>query len=330
MLAQEVVAKAKSLPDRLLRLEELLAKWPGDLKLRILRMETEESLGEAESARRTAEEVRMDPYADAQARTSVGELFVRLGDEVGARRAFSEIVEFAPQDPLARRRLGDLYRAHGWYDEAYRQYETLLQLQPGDNAVLILQALAAAGAGKIEEALGLEKRVVGDAEPGSESGLAKVALLWSSLRLAELREQARTVKGKDTAEELARLNLRARQSGIEGRYRPVRVLLTWAHPEADLDLRVAAPGESAGPAMDLAPQFGLLGWHSHKDATPKGEYLVEVRRQDRARAIGYDVVLTVVVAEGQKDEQLHSSKFKLAGELAERRFLLRDGRLLPQ
>ena len=38
---------------------------------------------------------------------------------------------------------------------------------------------------------------VGDAEPGSESGLAKVALLWSSLRLAELREQARTVKGKD-------------------------------------------------------------------------------------------------------------------------------------
>jgi TonB family protein len=330
MLAQEVVAKAKSLPDRLLRLEELLAKWPGDLKLRILRMETEESLGEAESARRTAEEVRMDPYADAQARTSVGELFVRLGDEVGARRAFSEIVEFAPQDPLARRRLGDLYRAHGWYDEAYRQYETLLQLQPGDNAVLILQALAAAGAGKIEEALGLEKRVVGDAEPGSESGLAKVALLWSSLRLAELREQARTVKGKDTAEELALLNLRARQSGIEGLYRPVRVLLTWAHPEADLDLRVAAPGESAGPAMDLAPQFGLLGWHSHKDATPKGEYLVEVRRQDRARAIGYDVVLTVVVAEGQKDEQLHSSKFKLAGELAERRFLLRDGRLLPQ
>jgi tetratricopeptide (TPR) repeat protein len=73
----------------------------------------------------------MDPYADAQARTSVGELFVRLGDEVGARRAFSEIVEFAPQDPLARRRLGDLYRAHGWYDEAYRQYETLLTASAG-------------------------------------------------------------------------------------------------------------------------------------------------------------------------------------------------------
>ncbi len=330
LLAQEVVAKAKSVPDRLTRLEELLAKWPGDLKLRILRMETEEALGEADSARRTAEEIRVDPYADAQARTAVGELLVRLGDEVGARRAFSEIVEFAPEDPLARRRLGDLYRAHGWFDEAYRQYETLLQLQPGDNSVLILLASAAAGAGKVEEALGLEKRVVGDAEPGSESGLAKIALLWSSLRLAELREQARTQPGKDTAEELALLNLRARQNGIEGLYRPVRVFLTWAHPEADLDLRVGAPGESPGPAMDLAPQFGLLGWHSHKDATPKGEYVVEVRRQDRQRAIGYDVVVTVVVAEGQKDEKLLSSKFKLAGELTERRLLLRDGRLLPQ
>lgn len=330
MLAQEVVAKAKSMPERLTRLEELLAKWPGDLKLRIMRMETEESLGEADSARRTAEEIRQDPYADAQARTSVGELFVRLGDEIGARRAFSEIVEFSPDDPLARRRLGDLYRAHGWFDEAYRQYETLLQLQPGDNSVLILLASAAAGAGKVEEALGLEKRVVGDAEPGSESGLAKIALLWSSLRLAELREQARTQPGKDTAEELALLHLRARQNGIEGLYRPVRVFLTWAHPEADLDLRVGAPGESLGPAIDLAPQFGLLGWHSHKDASSKGEYVVEVRRQDQKRAIGYDVVLTVVLSEGQKDEKLLSSKFKLAGELTERRLLLRDGRLLPQ
>lgn len=330
LLAQEVVAKAKSLPDKLTRLTELLAKWPDDLRLRLLRMETEESLGEADAARRTAEEIRIDPYADAQARTAVGELLVRLGDDVGARRAFSEIVEFAPQDPLARRRLGDLYRAHGLFDEAYRQYETLLQLQPGDNSVLILLAAAAAGAGKVEEALGLEKRVVGDAEPGSESGLAKVALLWSSLRLAELREQARTLKGKDTAEELALLNLRARQSGIEGLYRPVRVFLSWAHPEADLDLRVAAPGESAGPAMDLAPQFGLLGWHSDKAASSRGEYVIEVRRQDRARAIGYDVVLEVVVAEGQKDERLQSSKFRMAGELDSRRFLLRDGRLLPQ
>jgi Ca-activated chloride channel family protein len=330
LLAQEVVAKAKSLPDKLTRLTDLLAKWPEDLRLRILRMETEEALGEADAARRTAEEIQVDPYADAQARTAVGELLVRLGDEVGARRAFSEIVEFAPQDPLARRRLGDLYRAHGLFDEAYRQYETLLQLQPGDNSVLILLAAAAAGSGKVEEALGLEKRVVGDAEPGSESGLAKVALLWSSLRLAELREQARTLKGKDTAEELALLNLRARQSGIEGLYRPVRVFLSWAHPEADLDLRVAAPGESAGPAMDLAPQFGLLGWHSDKAASSRGEYVIEVRRQDRARAIGYDVVLEVVVAEGQNDERLQSSKFRMAGELDSRRFLLRDGRLLPQ
>ena len=71
----EVVRAAKTPTDRLRRLEDLLRKWPGDLRLRLLRMETEEELGEKESARRTAEEVRRDPHADAQARTAVGELY---------------------------------------------------------------------------------------------------------------------------------------------------------------------------------------------------------------------------------------------------------------
>ena len=207
---QEVIAKAKTPEERLRRIADLLAKWPGDMRLRLMRMDIEEELGRPEAARRTAEEVRRDPYADAQARTAVGELFVRLGDEAAARRAFSEIVEFAPREPLARRRLGDLYRAHGWYDEAYRQYQTLLLLQPGDQSALLLLAMAAAGAGHIEEALGLEQRVIGTAEPGSENGLSKIALLSTSLRLAELREAAR--KSSD-AEGLARLVLRARQSG---------------------------------------------------------------------------------------------------------------------
>ena len=41
------------------------------------------------------------------------------------------------------------------------------------------------------------------------------------------------------------------------------------------------------------------------------------------------MVLEVVVAEGQNDERLQSSKFGMAGELDSRRFLLRDGRLCP-
>lgn len=323
-LAQEVIAKAKTPDERLRRIADLLIKWPGDMRLRLMRMEIEEQLGRTEAARRTAEEVRRDPYADAQARTAVGELLVRLGDEAAARRAFSEIVEFAPREPLARRRLGDLYRAHGWYDEAYRQYQTLLLLQPGDQSALLLLAMAAAGAGHIEEALGLEQRVIGTSEPGSESGLSKVALLATSLRLAELREEARK---RNDAEGLARLVLRARQSGALALARPVRVLLSWAHPEASLELRVAAPGEGLGPPSDLAPQFGLLGWHSTKEQPPGESFAIEVQRTDSSLAGSYPAQLVVITSEGEAGEKLWQVPLQLDAAHKTVRLTLRQNQL---
>lgn len=324
LLAQEVVRVAKTPADRLRRLEDLLRKWPGDLRLRLLRMETEEELGEKESARRTAEEVRRDPYADAQARTAVGELYIRLGDEDAARRAFSEIVEFAPRDSLARRRLGDLYRAHGWFDEAYRQYQTLSTLDPNDQSVLLLLAMAAAGAGHIEEALGLEQRVISTSEPGSETGISRTALWQTSLRLAQLRQEARA---KSDAEGLARLFLRAQKAGAMSLSRPLRVLLTWAHPEADLDLRIAAEDESFGPANDLAPQLGFLGWHSHKTASLGGTYQIEVVRRDRPGALKYGGELTVLTHEGEKNETLWRLPLSFEGQTTTARFVLRDGKV---
>ncbi|HNN92330.1 MAG TPA: VIT domain-containing protein [Pseudomonadota bacterium] len=324
LLAQEVVRAAKTPTDRLRRLEDLLRKWPGDLRLRLLRMETEEELGEKESARRTAEEVRRDPYADAQARTAVGELYFRLGDEDAARRAFSEIVEFAPRDSLARRRLGDLYRAHNWFDEAYRQYQTLMTLEPNDQSVLLLLAMAAAGAGHIEEALGLEQRVISTSEPGSETGVSKTALWQTSLRLAQLREEARA---KSDAEGLARLFLRTQKAGAMGLAKPLRVLLTWAHPEADLDLRIAAPDETFGPANDLAPQLGFLGWHSHKTASVDGAYQIEVVRRDRPGALKYGGELSVIVHEGEKTEKLWRLPLSFAGSATTARFVLRGGKV---
>jgi Ca-activated chloride channel family protein len=92
--------------------------------------------------------------------------------EDDARRVFSEIVEFAPLDELARRRLGDLYRAHGWFEDAYRQYQTLASIRPDDPTVLLLLAQAAAGTGRIDEALRLEQRLMETAEPGAERGVA--------------------------------------------------------------------------------------------------------------------------------------------------------------
>ena len=92
----------------------------------------------------------------------------------------------------------------------------------------------------MEEALGLEKRVVGDAEPGGET-------VWRRWRCCGQTCDWRSCankRGRSGTEHSGRagaLNLRARQSGIEGLYRPVQVFLSWAH-RGGLDLQVAAPG----------------------------------------------------------------------------------------
>ena len=141
-----------------------------DLRIRLLALL--EELRKIPEARRLARELRADPLADAKVRTAVGEFWLRQDDELEARRVFSEIVEHAPLDPWARRRLGDLYRAHGWADDAYREYGTLAKLRSNDDSVLLLLALAAADAGRIDEALRLEQRLSEstDSEVDSTSG----------------------------------------------------------------------------------------------------------------------------------------------------------------
>jgi Ca-activated chloride channel family protein len=336
-LAREVATSAQGLPERLRRVRELLARWPQDLRLKLLRMETEELLGQKDAARRTAQEVQRDPLADAQARTAVGELYLRLGDEQAARRTFSEIVEFAPRDPLARRRLGDLYRAHGWFPEAQRQYQTLVGLVPGDLAVLVLQALSALGAGQLEQGLGLLERVSGTAEPGVEvgPGLPRAALLLSGLRLALLREEARKAS---QAEQLARLQARARRNGALALARPLRVFLTWAHPEADVELRVAPLGEGLppSPANELWPQLGFLAWSSAPrpagatgaggELVP-GEHQIEVRRGEGSRALTYDAELIVVRGEGSQAERVFRAPLRLSADRPALRFVVRQDRV---
>jgi Ca-activated chloride channel family protein len=259
-----------------------------------------------------------NPYADAELRTAVGEYWARRGQPRRARRVFSEIVEFRPTDPRARRRLGDLYRAFGWYEEAYRQYQTLAVLAPHDSSVLLLMALAAAGAGRVDEALRLEQRVAESA--AGSGGAARWALLWSSVRLAELREEARQKKDDLT---LATLLGRTRRSGVLRHARPLRVILTWAHPEADLELWGAHPGWRPQRADELGPQFGIEAFSLRKVAA--GRYTFEVRRVGRRSTRSLKATLYVLWDEGTPQERLQSFPLELSPTTTTLRFAV-DGR----
>jgi Ca-activated chloride channel family protein len=298
-LVEQVLARATTPAQRIAALRQLAAQQPDsfDLKLRLLsELEAARRLPEA---RRLAEQLRRDPLADAGVRTAIGEMYLRLDDEAEARRVFSEIVEFAPEDELARRRLGDLYRAHGWFDDAYRQYQTLASIRPDDPSVSLLLAQAAAGAGRVDEALRLEQKLTETAAPGASAGLARTALLWSSVRYAELRKAARE---SNDAAKLAALGQRMRRSGVLREAGALRVSLVWSHPDAGLSLWAGQPGGPLARPDDLSPEYGLEAFDVREQEP--GAYAIEVRRTGGDPRTTIEARLVAVWNEGTASERV--------------------------
>lgn len=174
-----------------------------------------------------------------------------------AVRSYSEIVEFDPQNQQARRLLGDILLAHGWYDPAYRQFHTLTEDNPGDALGWLRLASAAAGAGRVDEALRLERQVAaGAGRPGAQDPRLWARML-SAARLARLLaapaqgpEAARAAEGQKTR--LKELKL-FRGTGT-------LVLVTWE--DAGVDLRLGtmkgAAEAAAGQPID-GSAVGLAG-----------------------------------------------------------------------
>jgi Ca-activated chloride channel family protein len=321
-LVERILARATTPAAKIRALRDLVEEFPTsfDLKLRLL--EELERAGKITGARRLADAMRRDPLADAGVRTAIGEMYLRQGDETEARRVFSEIVEFAPDDDLARRRLGDLYRAHGWFEDAYRQYQTLAQIRPDDPTVFLLLAQAAAGAGRVDEALRLEQRLAETAQPGSVDGVARTALLWSSVRYAKLRKDAR---GSRDDEQLRALLARMRRSGVLGIAGQMRVSLTWSHPDAGLSLWAAYPGLGLGRPTDISPELGIEALDV-AEAEP-GRYRIEVRRAGTGHLTAVHAELVVVWNEGQPDEQIDVVPIELDATHAARAWTI-EGRTL--
>jgi Ca-activated chloride channel family protein len=309
-LAQQVLARAQTPAARLRALRALVIQRPDSIDLKLRLLEEIETQGRHAEAIRLASQLRLDPMADAGVRTAIGEMYLRFGREADARRAFSEIVEFAPLDELARRRLGDLYRAHGWYTDAYRQYVTLAAIRPDDPSVLLLLARAAAGAGRIDEALRLEQRLMEMAEPGAREGLARVAQLWSSVRFAKLRDEARrNHDDRGYEEQIARM----RHSGVLRGSGALRVALTWSHPDAQISLFAAHPGLTPTRPEDLAPELGIEAFEvAEQESAP---YRIEVRRDTRDRLGEIEAELIVLWNEGRDDEQIMIVPLRLGPEV---------------
>jgi Ca-activated chloride channel family protein len=330
-LLEKSLKEAKTPTDRLKLLRDLTGKWPGDLELALRLLEELEDSDEPAAARSYARQLRLRNDANARVRTAVGEFYLRMAKRPGggdadiaeARRTFGEIVEFFPDDPVGRRRLGDLLRAHGWFDEAFRQYETLAKLTPDDTTLSLLLAASAQGMGKVEEAIRWTEKAGAASAPGSDSNAGRVARAFASAFLAWAREDAAK---NNRAAELESLRERARRlTSVDApRAGAARVILTWTHPELHPVLWSDALG-SPMPAPDTDPLLGLA-----QVALPTGQGRIELRLEPEdarhAARLGAEAVLTVLLEEGTLQERILRSVVSFSGPGATRRvFRLNSG-----
>lgn len=181
--------------------QQALLRSPGDPQgeRRMIRLLTEQ--GKLEEAiargRRLREQGLMTPVLAQQ----IGEVFVAHGQEDQAQRIFSEIVEFDPQSPASRRLLGDIFFRYHWYERAYRQYQDLTEMTPEDALATIRLARAAAGTGRVDEALRILRKVAaGEGRPGADDP-RRFARLHAAAYLATLLA---TPDGKTPADSVAR------------------------------------------------------------------------------------------------------------------------------
>ncbi|MCX4245882.1 VIT domain-containing protein [Paraliomyxa miuraensis] len=204
------VVLAESVDDKLGIVRDALLRSPGDPQgeLRLIELlVVADRVSEAVThGTRLREQGMMTP----ELAQSLGEVMVAHGQTEQAQRLFSEIVEFDPSSPQSRRLLGDIFLRHGWYDGAYRQYEDLVALSSTDPTAAIRLARAAAGTGRVDEALRtLRKLASGEGRPGADDPRRFARLHAAALLAVLLRDAAGSseIPADGVSRELRRLQL---------------------------------------------------------------------------------------------------------------------------
>ena len=167
--------------------------------------------GQKEEALALGRRLRDRGFMSPALSLELGDVLASSGYENDAIRTYSEIVEFDPQSADSRRLLGDVYLRHGWYPAAYRQYKTLADsascaapsqggelCTPGPQDALgwLRLAAAAAGSGRVDEALRLQRQVSSaEGVPGPSDPRAWARLL-SAARLGPLLADEKAPAGQ--------------------------------------------------------------------------------------------------------------------------------------
>jgi hypothetical protein len=243
------LSEIADLEARIVRLREAMSRAPDDPNGQIRMVELLAESGRADEALALGRRLRDQGLMTLRIARKLGDVLARQKLESEAVRTYSEIVEFDPASRPSRILLGDIYLAHSWYEPAYRQYETATELEPTDAIAWLRLAAAAAGSGRIDEALRLERRVASaQGRPGPDDP-RRFARLWSAARLARLIAEP----PKDKAPGRASLERKLKELGLFSGAGTL-VLLTWEDLGSDILLVTEAEGQpvAVGEPIDAA------------------------------------------------------------------------------
>lgn len=172
--------------DRLAILRAAMLVAPGDPMGDVRLVKLLSSQGNRQEALAYGRRLRDRGFMTPTLAQQLGDVLAEAGEQEEALRTYSEVVEFDGDNPASRRVLGDVFLRQGWHAAAYRQYKTLTDLDPKNPTAWLRLANAAAGAGRIDEALRLEREVAsGEGSPGPNDP-RWFARLWSATRLGLL------------------------------------------------------------------------------------------------------------------------------------------------
>jgi tetratricopeptide (TPR) repeat protein len=247
----------EAVEKRIEKLREAMAKAPedpnGGMRLVKLLVEADRKEEAVALGRRLRDQGLLTPGIAR----GLGDVLARAGHAEEAVRTYSEIVEFDPDGIASRRLLGDIYLGHAWYEPAYRQYRTITELDDTDPLGFLRLAAAAAGTGRVDEALRLERKVANAQGTPGPSDPRRWARLWSAARLAQLMAAPpKTQQGQppvDGARRKASLKRELKELGLfsgPGRL----VVVTWEELSHQLAVsaRVGDSEQGIGEATDAA------------------------------------------------------------------------------
>jgi Mg-chelatase subunit ChlD/tetratricopeptide (TPR) repeat protein len=289
--ALDLKLQALTSPDeRITLIREQMAKAPEDPAgaIRLVRELVE--AGKPEEAVALGRRLRDQGFVTPRIARELGDVLAKSGLEDDAVRTYSEIVEFDPESIASRQLLGDIYLGHGWYEPAYRQYRTIADRSDDPLSALRLAA-AASGAGRIDEALRIERRIAtAEGRPGPTDP-RRFARFWSAARLARLLHAAKTGQGGSLEAEVSSMKRKLQELGVWSGPATL-VVLTWEELDAELLLVTRSGGRDTnlGDVVDAAvvglsavllpnPELERLAFAARLRSTPRSKAL-RVMRQD--------------------------------------------------